>query len=192
MQTHKELPLHYHNLRHTKKVVSSAKLIMSIYQLSDREVFVIVVSCWFHDIGQYEALVNHELASASRAEAILKNNDVDEAAIQMIKNCIMATKLPQAPHNLAEQIVCDADLFHLGTEDFLKQSVLLKQECEELHKVQIKERDWWNATISLMENHYYHTSYCRDMLNTRKHYNLENLKQMVESQNAHSRKTLYS
>ena len=30
----------------------------------------------------------------------------------------MATKLPQSPHSLIEQIICDADLFNLGTDMF--------------------------------------------------------------------------
>jgi len=41
---------------------------------------------------------------------------------------IMATKIPQSPKNLLEQIICDADLDYLGRERYEENSLLLLQE----------------------------------------------------------------
>jgi predicted metal-dependent HD superfamily phosphohydrolase len=125
-------------------------------------------------------LVNHELAGSLKAEAFLKNKDLDEETINAVKNCILATRLPQKPQNLLEQIICDADLFHIGTTDFAKQSKLILREMEAVHNVQIDETDWWNTTTAFLENHQYHTDYCKKVLNNTKRYNLEKLKEKLQ------------
>jgi len=43
---------------------------------------------------------------------------------------IMATKIPQSPKNVCEQIICDAYLVHLVREDYIENSNCLLQEIE--------------------------------------------------------------
>ena len=38
--------------------------------------------------------------------------------------------MPAVPSTLVEQIICDADTYHLGTEDFLHLDKLVWQELE--------------------------------------------------------------
>ena len=180
MHQHKNLNLYYHNIIHTEKVVEAAKQIAFHYKLRDKDIFITVIACWFHDIGHFETIVNHEQAGALKAEAFLKSYDIDEETINAVKKCILATRLPQAPGNLLEQIICDADLFHLGTEDFMKQSKLVKKEIEAVLNLQINETEWWNTTIRFIESHHYHTNYCKNLLNNKKTQNLEKLKKKVE------------
>jgi predicted metal-dependent HD superfamily phosphohydrolase len=179
MLQHKNPTLYYHNFAHTERVVQAAKQIIAHYQLSDKNIFITIAACWFHDLGQYETLVNHELAGSLKAEAFLKNKDLDEETIKAVKNCILATRLPQMPQNLLEQIICDADLFHIGTTNFAKQSKLILRELEAVHNVQIDETEWWNTTITFLENHQYYTDYCKKVLNNTKRYNLEKLKEKL-------------
>ena len=35
--------------------------------------------------------------------------------IQRVSSCIQATRMPQSPLSQVEKIMCDADLYHLGT-----------------------------------------------------------------------------
>lgn len=42
----------------------------------------------------------------------------------------MATKIPQSPNNLLEQIICDADPDYLGRDDFWKISNNLYHELK--------------------------------------------------------------
>ena len=42
----------------------------------------------------------------------------DEMVTTEITGNIMATKIPRNPKNLLQQIICDADTYHLGTKDF--------------------------------------------------------------------------
>ena len=92
-----------------------------------------------------------------------------------IKNCILATRIPQRPTNLLEEIVCDADLYHFGTDDFPFQDQLMRREAEALNRVHIDQHEWHKGTIMLLENHHYHTAYCKELLNNKKKQNLEKL-----------------
>jgi len=179
MYKHKNDRLHYHNTVHTEKVVEAATQIALHYKLSENDIFIIVIACWFHDLGYYETIVNHERAGALMAEAFLKSYSLDEETINTVKKCILATTLPQTPRNLLEQIICDADLFHFGAEDFIRQSKLVKQEIETIYNLHINEKSWWNTTICFFENHHYHTDYCRNLLDDKKRDNLEKLTRKV-------------
>ena len=51
-------------------------------------------------------------------------------ALMRFDACILATKLPQMPDGLLQEMLCDADLYHLGTLDFFACDVLMKKETE--------------------------------------------------------------
>jgi predicted metal-dependent HD superfamily phosphohydrolase len=177
-QTYNREDLLYHNEEHTKSVVASATQIAHHYRLTDEEYFSIMAAAWFHDTGFY--LNNngsgHEAKSVELATAYLEERGIEKPIINAVKNCILATKMPQNPQNLPEQIMCDADLFHLGTDDFIKNYKTLRRETEVLKKTKISKHEWRNDTIQLMEMHQYHTAYCQKLLNTNKAHNLERLK----------------
>ena len=42
----------------------------------------------------------------------------------------MATKFPRDPKNLLEQIICDADTYHLGTEEFEEMNKRMLEETK--------------------------------------------------------------
>ena len=44
--------------------------------------------------------------------------------------CIAATKMPQKPEGVLQQIICDADLFHLSLPEYIYLQKLLLEECQ--------------------------------------------------------------
>lgn len=174
MSGHKKLP--YHNRFHTAKVVDAAMIIGNHYQLNPNDFFVITVAAWFHDIGYLGHLhLAHEINSASMAGNFLKEKGVDEITILQVRKCILATKMPQSPVTLCEQIVCDADLFHLGTDAFFETDKLMRKEFNLASNKEIDKKEWRSNTIRFLESHHYHTEYCRTLLNAKKQDNLERL-----------------
>lgn len=163
----------YHNLAHTENVVITTTQIANHYQLNDRDFFVVMAAAWFHDIGYFEEANGHEEKGAQQAAAFLASVQVSNTDIEAIKQCILATKLPQAPHNLLEQIVCDADLFHFGTNAFSENNKIIRKECKALYGDDISKEDWRQKIIELIQSHHYHTDYCRSLLNAKKQENLE-------------------
>ncbi len=175
----------YHNLRHTESVASYAQQIAHHYQLGERDYFIVVASAWFHDLGYTLERANHEAEGAGAAGIFLGNLGLPGADIDAIKGCILATKLPQDPHNLLEEIVCDADLYHLGTTHFGDLSKTMRKEVEETTNTKISKDDWRVKTINFLESHKYHTEYAKLLLNDQKQKNLEDLKEKSESKFQH-------
>jgi predicted metal-dependent HD superfamily phosphohydrolase len=179
----KEHPKHglpYHNKAHTQFVVDSAIQIANHYQLDDKDFFVVITAAWFHDTGYMHTIVNHEEESVKRADAYLKSIDIHKDMIEHINQCIIATKMPQNPKDLLGQIICDADVFHLGTDAFIEKYKLLRKELIELKKVEISKEEWRHETIEFLEQHHYFTDYCNLLLNDKKNQNLEKLKKKEE------------
>ncbi|MFD1255771.1 Pycsar system effector family protein [Mucilaginibacter terrae] len=166
----------YHNRKHTEDVVTAAIQIANHYQLDDKDFFVVTASAWFHDAGYMESLDNHEEQSARLAEEFLNNQHIENAVIQEVKGCIMATKMPQKPVGLLQSIICDADVFHLGTVDFDDNNKQLRKECKLVYKCDFSKPDWRHKTIQFMQAHHYHTDYAQMLLNDQKEKNLQGLK----------------
>lgn len=180
---HSDRELVYHNLTHTEAVASNAMTIASHYQLTDRDFFIVVSAAWLHDAGYLDAEPStHEQRGAEIAAECLERINADPDTIRQIQNCILATRMPQDPKNLNEQIVCDADLFHFGTDHFRERNKLMRREAEKKLGRKISGDEWRNSTIRFMEAHHYHTSYGRNLLQQRKEANLEALKAKASSQ----------
>lgn len=172
-----EAKLIYHNLEHTESVVSNASRIARHYNLGDKDFFAVMTAAWFHDAGYFNGdAQQHETRGAEIASSFLKENGIDEETIQSVKDCILATKIPQSPRRLVEQIVCDADLFHFGTTDFSERNKLMRKEAEVRLGKKISKAEWRKGTIRMMEAHQYHTEYCRNLLDEQKKQNLAALK----------------
>jgi predicted metal-dependent HD superfamily phosphohydrolase len=166
----------YHNLKHTEDVVAAAIQIANHYQLDDKDFFVVVAAAWYHDTGYLEDTSSHEERSARLADEFLRAHYADDAVIEEVKACIMATKMPQKPVGLLQSIICDADLFHLGTEGFNDNNKKLRKECNIVYTVDYSKQDWRHKTIQFMQAHHYHTDYAKMLLNEQKERNLQELK----------------
>jgi predicted metal-dependent HD superfamily phosphohydrolase len=175
--THEDEKLIYHNRVHTEQVVQAVIKIGQHYQLSEKDFFIVNVAAWFHDLGYFSGgSSGHEERGADMAASFLNGTGVDSATIASIRGCILATKLPQRPKNLLEEIVCDADLFHLGSPEFGERNKLMRKEAEAIQGKKISKDDWRRSTVKFLETHQYHTDFCRLLLNEQKQENLNKLK----------------
>lgn len=164
----------FHNALHTNDVVEATEEMATHYQLNNQDRFIVICAAYFHDIGYlFGGAMDHEARGAACAEAFLKSEGVPENIIDQVKGCIVATKMPQSPRNLLEQILCDADLFHLGGATFEERNKLMHQEAEQYNQAKIDKNDWREKTIRLMQQHQYHTDYAQHKLNEGKRINLE-------------------
>lgn len=177
---HSKHGLPYHNKAHTQFVVDSAIQIANHYQLDDKDFFIVIAAAWFHDVGYLHTIVDHEQEGVKMADAYLKSIGVHQDTIAHINQCIMATKMPQDPKDILGEIICDADLFHLGTDAFFEKYKLLRKELIEIKKIQISKQEWRQQTIELLEHQHYFTDYCNLLLNDKKNLNLEKLKKKVD------------
>jgi HD superfamily phosphodiesterase len=169
--------LYYHNLKHTERVVAAATQIGQHYQLNDADFFTVTTAAWFHDIGYLTGDgKGHEERGAKMVRAYLAGTGVENSVVEAVCRCIIATQLPQRAVGLLEQIVCDADLYHLGTDDFSDRNKLMRKEAEAIKDRKISKEEWRRGTIRFLGEHQYYTDYCRLLLNEKQLENLNKLK----------------
>lgn len=178
----------YHNLSHTEYVVQSATGIANHFQLEERRYFIVLCAAWFHDTGYFVGQAQHEEHGAQLARGFLEKNDVESSVIDKISGCILATRLPQRPHGLLEEIVCDADLFHLGTDGFWEGNKRLRKEAELLSGEPVSGKAWRNSTIQFLESQHYWTDYCQLALNDTKNGHLKQLREKRGNQKEDQKK----
>ncbi len=182
--THTDDKRVYHNLSHTAAVVQAATQMASHFALNEEDFFVVITAAWFHDIGYFLDAKNHEKAGAQAVASFLEQQQIDKQIIKKIEKCILATRLPQRPENLIEQIVCDADLFHFGTEEFPDKNKLMRKEFNAFRENKINKEEWRLSTIQLLESHQYHTEFAKLLLNKTKQDHLADLKNKSEHASA--------
>lgn len=170
----------FHNYNHTKETTAAGKKIAEGMQVSDAEIETILLACWFHDIGLLHSRENHEKKSASTAEFFLKKHAVSEEKIMTVKGCIMVTKIPQKPASLLEKVVCDADMFHLGMDNYFERNTLLRQEFEVSKKKSYSDVEWWLLNKEFFQEHQYFTPYARQRYNSQKNLNLKALVNLLK------------
>ncbi|MCF0074183.1 HD domain-containing protein [Dyadobacter sp. CY261] len=170
----------YHNIAHTRYVVDRCAEIAHYYQLDTRDSFIVSAAGWFHDLGYvYGQPSGHEKRAVELLHQFGQAWQLDETVLDAVSSCILATILPQKPTNLLESIVCDADLYHLGTTDFLNCDALMRQEVQHRLGQQIPAREWIEATTKLLLSHEYHTLYCQQKLSRQKRRNLQKLQESL-------------
>lgn len=177
----------FHSLEHTEDVVDACSRLANHYQLVEDDRFALLLAAWFHDVGYVSGQgEGHEEISAQMASQFLATHQVDEAVVHQVVSCIRATRMPQSPLNLIEKILCDADLYHLSTEDFKARNSLLKQERESLLGYKINKKEWRKGNIHFLEGHKYFTDYGQEVLEPKKQENLALLykKKKVKEENS--------
>jgi len=148
--------LGYHNLAHTVDVLEQAEIIARQENVKDEHALLLLkIAAVYHDSGFLFVYKNHEEKSCEIASETLKNV-FSEEDIKKICEMIMATKIPQTPHTLLEQIICDADLDYLGRNDFEPISKNLYKEFMTF-KIIPEDSVWDHIQIKFFESHHYFT-----------------------------------
>jgi predicted metal-dependent HD superfamily phosphohydrolase len=171
----------YHSYTHTVEVVGAAEKIAAELNLSKDETRVLITAAWFHDTGYTEGMENHEATGSSIAENFLKEKGVDDTDIEKVKASIMTTLYPQKPHTLIEEILCDADLAHLGNKIFFEKSDLLRREWMAAKNTYYTDLEWYQLNYDFITGHQFHTDYCKEEFGIRKSKNEKELKRRISA-----------
>ncbi|MDN3668871.1 DUF5706 domain-containing protein [Echinicola jeungdonensis] len=153
----------YHNLNHTLDVVEASKEMAKAYKLIGLDQEVLLAAAWFHDTGCWirSKLENHEKEGAELAREFLLEEGIEKKFIERVQNCIQSTQMPQSPKNLIEEILCDADLSHLGKPEYFDRSLLLREELVQLKVLDMDELSWLKSNLIFLGKHEYHTEYAQ-------------------------------
>lgn len=171
----------FHNIEHTTDVVKAATEIASQSGLSDDETESVLIAAWLHDVGYAEGSENHEEKAAEKARALLAESGASPEKIQQVVDAIMATKMPQNPQNIVSRVLCDADLYHLASDDCSRKSAKLRSEWQTIGDKSMNDNEWLQSNIAFMEGHQYQTAFGQKVLQQRKEKNIADLRAQLNT-----------
>lgn len=167
--------LYYHSLGHTRdEVVPATALLADNQGVTGLDFVLLLTGAYFHDIGYIENRNGHEIASARIASEALPGFGYSPEQIETIRKIIMATKLPQSPKTLLEEIMADADLDVLGRDDFMKRSQDLRAELAALG-VSSSDEAWYHSQLEFIQTHDYFTAAAHRLRDETKRKNIQAL-----------------
>ncbi|MBP1631614.1 MAG: metal dependent phosphohydrolase, partial [Bacteroidetes bacterium] len=147
----------YHNILHTTEVVKVAAKIAEAEKLSKDETEILLIAawfhdtgyfhCWFHDTGYFHCCKGHEEQSSEYARDFLERENYPDEKILKIISCIKATQIPHSPNTKLEEIICDADLHHLGMNDIEERGEMLRKELEMKGIKKLSDIEWLKASL---------------------------------------------
>lgn len=167
--------LYYHNLAHTEEVVEAAVEIGQASELSEDEMEMLLIAAWLHDLGYIKSSEDHETHSKKMAREYL-DGKISEEKIKVVEEAIEATRIPQRPKDNVSRVLCDADLYHLATGQFMTKSLLLKKENEAQGGKALTEEEWKSETLRFVNAHSYFTNFGKYVLTPKKEKNIKKLK----------------
>jgi predicted metal-dependent HD superfamily phosphohydrolase len=169
----------FHTFEHAETVVKACKEIGVASRLSDEEIEIVMLAAWFHDTGYVETVEGHEEKSVEIAVSFLRETGFSENKIAQVAGCIRATKMPQAPKTPLEQLVCDADIAHLASREFLRVSELIRFEIEHQMGRNLSEIEWLTRNTNFIKGHRYFTAYAQAKFREQRERNVATLKKRL-------------
>ena len=182
-----ELPagIKYHDAEHTlhptKGVVAVANRIALAEKISEHDRELLISAAYFHDTGYIREYDKNEPIAARMAGRILKLIGYKPAEIKKVQKMILATDLARKPKSLVEKILCDADLDHLGRDDFFKRDGKLRKGRSARGIDVSDEAKWYRGTLDLITNHKYYTASQIKLRQEKKQKNIEQLQKKLDS-----------
>lgn len=171
--------LTYHGFHHTIDVVDAAMKIAHEEGVTDEESLVLLkTAALYHDLGFITTYKGHEDEGCRIATITLPKFGYSTIQIEAVCGMIMATKIPQSPKNLLEEIIADADLDYLGRDDFEPIAESLFLELREREMV-VNLEAWNRIQVSFLENHHFWTKSETLVRNENKLKRLAELKSVV-------------
>ncbi len=167
----------FHNLFHTTSVVDKATELVVAEKLSTQEVETLLMAAWFHDTGYIHDQRSHEESSCAIAIEFLTSINSEEELIVGVCKAILSTRLPQTPATRVEQILCDADLHHLGSPDYPIWSQLLLRELKGKDPAKADQVKWTLENIAFFQSHRYFTNSAIQFWQDQKMVNLQALRE---------------
>ena len=151
---------YYHNYEHTLYVIDKVIEIGEQENCSAKELELLSIAALWHDTGYINTYKGHEEESCTLARQYLPGYEYTTDDINTICDLIMATKIPQSSQNKLEEIIADADLEYLSTNNAVVLAHNLFKELNALDPL-LTEQDWNKTEINFLTAHRYFTGYCK-------------------------------
>lgn len=172
--------LYFHSLEHTRDdVVPAALRLAAMTGISATDTQLLRTAACYHDLGFIERRDGHEEVSARIAAEALPGFGFRPAQVDSVVGMIRATRLPQSPTNLLEQLMADADLDSLGRDDFFVRNQALRDELA-AHDHVVSDSVWFRNQLKFLQSHHYWTPAAASLRSALKDQHIAALVQRVD------------
>ncbi len=171
--------LYYHNHKHTIDLCECVEYLAKEENVNGEDLVLLKTAAIFHDTGFLWQYDYNEPLGCDFAREVLPKYDYTNKQIERICDMIMATKMPQNPNDKLDEIICDADLFYLGRDDFFITALKLHREWRENSQKKITFRDWYLNQKDFVLSHKFFTKSARRLLNDKKQQNLSKINELL-------------
>jgi predicted metal-dependent HD superfamily phosphohydrolase len=170
-----------HTLHPTKGVVAVANRIAISENISEHDRELLITAAYFHDTGYIREYDKNEPIAARMAGRILQLIGYKPNEIVKVQKMILSTDLERKPKTHVEKILCDADLDHLGTEDFFKLDGKLREGRRGRGIDVSDEAKWYKDTLEFIRKHQYYTESQKKLREKEKQKNIKKLLKKLEN-----------
>jgi predicted metal-dependent HD superfamily phosphohydrolase len=155
-----ETALYYHDIHHTKQVVKTAREMGDASGLTDRQLELLTVAAWFHDLGYLNDRAHYAEASAAEARQFLQARNVPDKRIAKVEAAIRATQT-NTPQTLLDELLIDADRAYLAGDSLMADLEHRRKEHNHFaHAGETLEQEpWWQQALTEMRQQRYFTDY---------------------------------
>ncbi|MBL4706847.1 MAG: HD domain-containing protein [Flavobacteriales bacterium] len=185
-----EKKLTYHNFEHTIHVLNAVQLIVeNTLSVSSIQKEQLQLAALFHDAAYPESNENHEVKSTEIATKFLSSKKYEEEGIIAINQLILSTQMGYTASNLLEEIISDADLSHLGRDNYMDTTFKdLAEEVRNLKGIELSDGDWAKNCFEFLSKHQYYTSFAKQEFGKNKQDNLEKIEKLIQEKKPKQKK----
>ena len=176
----RELPsyLPYHDVQHTKNVIVAAEHLATCENIIGSELILLKTAALFHDAGFLQSTHEHENHSCTLTRRFLPQYHYSEEQIESICRMIMTTKMPQSAEDHLSHLLCDADLYYLGGNEYELYAHKLYKEFKKT-KVVKTEIEWQLKQAEFLSSHHYYSRTAKHEREENKQRNLQHLQENI-------------
>ncbi len=172
----------YHNLPHTLSVRSAALAIGQEMQLNKEQLEILELAALFHDTGFTNTYEGHELESRNIAIGFLNWQDYPEASKEKVLSCIDATLPAHQPNSVLEEVIRDADLVNLASDNYPIGLSALRHEWRVFLNKSFSDTEWFEMNTKFLKSHTYHTQAAEALYGEKKKENQKYLKKTAKKE----------
>jgi predicted metal-dependent HD superfamily phosphohydrolase len=172
----------YHNLAHTREVFNGVTELGTNSNLPEDDLEIVQVAALFHDTGFTMGYIDHENKSIQIMKEFLYSFSYPEGKIFRVSEIITMTDMENNPVNLSEKIIRDADILHIGKDDFYSKSLSLKSEWESVDHKKYSDSEWIQSSLDFINRTFFYTDYAKLKYEPGRQKNIQLLEKMAKAQ----------
>ncbi len=149
--------LHYHSADHAVRVECAVDALAQAEGIDGEDLVLLKTGALCHDTGFLTSYRDNEPLACAFTRQHLPAFDYSARQLDVICGLILATAIPQRPTTPLEQLICDADLDHLGAADYPEITARLREELL-AHGKRFSDQEWIDHQLNFLKHHTYFTT----------------------------------